>query len=197
MKIVVSTSNLDKLKEIEAILGSEHELITKAQAGYADFDVVEDKDTLEGNALLKAQALYELTGEAVFGDDTGLFVEALDGAPGVYSARFAGEHCSYQDNVDKMLKELEPYKNIEDRKAYFETVICFIEKSGVIHYVNGRVYGHISFEEKGKNGFGYDPIFVPDGYQESFAQLGIDIKNDISHRAKALNNFKKLLEELE
>lgn len=196
MRIFVSTSNKDKVKEIELKLGDKYELVTKAQAGYEDLDVDETGSTLEENAFLKAKSLYDLVKQPVFADDTGLYVEALDGQPGIYAARYAGENCSYSDNVDKLLRELSKFDKDEDRKAYFETVICFIDKDGKANYIHGRMDGHIAKERKGDQGFGYDPIFVPQGYEKSFAELGLDIKNEISHRAKALDKFSEFIKDL-
>lgn len=195
MRIYVSTSNKDKVKEIISKLGDEFELVTKDEAGYSDLDVDETGSTLEDNAYLKASSLYELIKEPVIADDSGLFVEALDGQPGIYAARYAGEGCSYSDNVDKMLKAMEGFSQKEDRKAYFETVICFIDKDGNTNYIHGRMDGFIAKERKGDKGFGYDPIFIPKGYEKSFAQLGLEIKNKISHRAKALDKLSKFLKD--
>lgn len=196
MKVVVSSSNKDKIAEIKAILEDNYEVVTKADMGYGDFDVEEDGTTLEENAYKKARALYDLIKEPIFADDTGLFVEALGGRPGIYAARFAGQDCSYKDNVKKMLNELSDVTDIAKRNAYFETVICFIDKEGKEHFVHGRLKGRIAFKEQGDNGFGYDPIFMPEGYDKTFAQLLTSVKNNISHRALALAGFKTLLEDL-
>ncbi|NLW53149.1 MAG: RdgB/HAM1 family non-canonical purine NTP pyrophosphatase [Tissierellia bacterium] len=196
MKIIVSSSNKDKLAEIQAILGNEYELVTKADAGYDDIEVEENGDTLEANALLKARAIHELSKANVLADDTGLFVEYLDGKPGVYAARYAGEGCSYQDNVDKMLEELKQVDDITRRKAYFETAICYITEDGKEHFTKGRMYGHIGFEQKGTHGFGYDPIFIPEGFNVCLAEMTDDEKNKISHRANAIANFKEMLRNL-
>lgn len=196
MKIIASTSNKDKIKEIKAKLSSNYQILSKDEAGYEDLDVDETGQTLSENALLKAQALYDLTKEATFADDTGLFVEALGGMPGVYSARYAGEGCSYEDNVNKMLEELKAFPKEEDRKAYFETVICFIDKAGDTHYVSGKLPGHISLERRGTEGFGYDPIFVPDLGTRSLAEMDLEEKNTISHRGRALDALKDLLDQL-
>lgn len=195
MRLYVSTSNKDKVKEILAKLGSEFELITKAQAGFADFDVEENGTSLEENARIKAFSLYEKGLSPVFADDTGLYVEALNGAPGIYAARYAGENCSYKDNVEKILREMSEFSDIDQRKAYFETVICYIDEEGKDYYIHGRMDGHITKEVMGDGGFGYDPVFVPQGYDKSFSQLGLDVKNEISHRGKALDNFREFLKE--
>lgn len=196
MKILISSSNKDKLKEIKEIIGDNHELVTKDMIGLGDFDVVEDGQTLNDNALLKAKALYEKTKMNVLADDTGLFVDALDGAPGVYTARFAGDDCSYQDNVNKMLKIMEDIEEMDKRRAQFMTSICFIKDDGKIFFANGRLDGYISREERGTNGFGYDSIFIPAGHCNTLAELGMQEKNKISHRKRALENVKKLLGQL-
>lgn len=196
MKIYLSTSNKDKVKEINSKLGDRYELITKDQAGYKSLDVEETGTSLDENAFLKSKSLYDLVKEAVFSDDTGLFVEALEGRPGIYAARYAGEGCSYSDNVDKLLEDMKDFKEMDQRKAYFETVICFIDKEGIPKYIHGRMDGYIAKEKKGQDGFGYDPIFIPQGYDKSFAELGIDIKNQISHRAKALDSFSEFVKGL-
>lgn len=196
MRIVVSSSNKDKLAEIQAILGNDYELVTKAEAGYADVEVEENGKTLEENASLKARAIYELTKENVLADDTGLFVEYLNGRPGVYAARYAGEGCSYKDNVEKMLDELNDAKDISQRKAYFETAICFITEAGDEHFTIGRMHGYIGFEPKGSHGFGYDPIFIPEGETISLSEMTENEKNKISHRARAIQNFKEMLRDL-
>lgn len=195
MKIYVSTSNKDKVKEIKSKLGDEFELITKDEAGFGNQDVEETGSTLEENAFLKSKFLYDLVKQPVIADDSGLFVEALDGQPGIYAARYAGEGCSYSDNVEKMLKAMEAFSEREDRKAYFETVICFIDETGNAHHIHGRMNGYIAKEKKGDKGFGYDPIFVPEGYDKRFAELGLEVKNNISHRAKALDKFSKFLKD--
>ncbi len=145
-------------------------------------EIPETADTLEGNALQKATWVYERTGMDCFADDTGLEVEALDGRPGVYSARYAGEHCSFDDNINKMLGEMEGKTN---RRACFRTVICLMEK-GVPRYFEGRVDGEILTERHGKEGFGYDPIFMPDRFAVSFAEMPLEVKNHISHRGRAV-----------
>lgn len=193
MKIYVSTSNKDKIREIFSKLGEDFELISKDQAGYGDQDIEETGATLEANAFLKAKFLYDYIKEPVFADDSGLFVEALNGEPGVYTARFAGEGCTYKDNIDKMLEVMKDYEDMSDRKAYFETVICFIDKNGEANYLHGRMDGYIAKSMMGQGGFGYDPIFIPEGYHKSFAQLGLEVKNSISHRARALDKLKEFL----
>ena len=145
-------------------------------------EIPETSDTLEGNALQKAMWVWERTGKDCFADDTGLEVEALGGRPGVYSARYAGEHCTFDDNINKMLSEMDGKTN---RRACFRTVICLIE-AGTPRYFEGRVDGVILTERYGKDGFGYDPIFMPDRFAVSFAEMPLEVKNRISHRGRAV-----------
>ena len=187
-KIVVATNNAHKLKEIAAILGQEIELLSlKDIQCFAD--IPETADTLEGNARQKAMYIYENYGMDCFADDTGLEVEALGGAPGVYSARYAGDGHDSEANMQKLLKEL---AGKENRKAQFRTVICLI-RNGKEHLFEGIVKGEIIQEKRGGAGFGYDPIFVPEGYDLTFAELGDDVKNTISHRARAVEKLCQFL----
>ena len=152
-------------------------------------EVVEDKSTLKGNALKKAHYVSRVTGLPALSDDTGLEVEALNGEPGVYSARYAGKHASYQDNVNKLMRELADSTN---RKAQFRTVVALAD--GRKEYTfEGICTGQITTEERGSKGFGYDPVFLPDGYEKTFAELDSAIKNDISHRGKAVQKFVEFL----
>ena len=180
MKIVFATNNLHKLSEIRQILGDKVEVLSLKDIG-CDVDIPETGTTLEANALQKAQYIYDHYNMDVFADDTGLEVEALNGEPGVYSARYAGEGHDSEANMSKLLKELGENNN---RKARFRTVIALIQK-GEVHEFEGIVNGEIIRERRGGEGFGYDPIFQPDGYNQTFAELGTDIKNQISHRARA------------
>ena len=183
-KLVVATNNAHKLEEIAAILGDEMELLSlKDIKCFAD--IPETADTLEGNARQKAMYIYENYGMDCFADDTGLEVDALNGAPGVYSARYAGDGHDSEANMQKLLHELEGKKN---RKAQFRTAICLIQK-GKEYLFEGIVKGEIIGEKRGGAGFGYDPIFVPEGYEQTFAELGNDIKNTISHRARAVEKL--------
>lgn len=150
-------------------------------------EVEEDKLTLEGNALKKAQYVYEETGLPSLSDDTGLEVDALDGRPGVFSARYAGESASYQDNVDKLLSELKGVDS-KDRTAQFRTVVALVSKGGT-HTFEGICRGLILEQERGSKGFGYDPVFQPDGYKQTFAELDAEVKNTISHRGRAIKKF--------
>lgn len=192
MKIVLATNNEHKLSEIRSILGDSIEVLSLKDIG-CDADIPETGKTLEENALQKAQFIYDHYHMDVFADDTGLEVEALNGAPGVYSARYAGgEGHDSEANMTKLLNELGENNN---RRARFRTVIALILKKNVcpcgctsikeIHQFDGIVEGEIIRERRGEEGFGYDPIFKPDGYDKTFAELGMDIKNHISHRARA------------
>lgn len=181
-RLVFATNNAHKLEEIRAILGNSIEILSLADI-HCHADIPETADTLEGNARQKSRYVYEHYGLDCFADDTGLEVESLGGAPGVYSARYAdGQGHDSQANMNKLLKEMEE-KN--DRKAQFRTIISLIEK-GEEKQFEGIVKGQITREKRGESGFGYDPIFQPDGYETTFAELGSDIKNRISHRARAV-----------
>ena len=181
-KLVFATNNAHKLDEIRAILGSKIEILSLNDID-CHADIPETADTLEGNAALKAQYIYKNFGLDCFADDTGLEVEALNGAPGIYSARYAGgEGHDSEANMKKLLAEMEGKEN---RKARFRTAICLIE-DGKEHLFEGIVNGEIIQERRGGSGFGYDPVFVPEGYTETFAEMGNDEKNKISHRARAV-----------
>lgn len=183
MKLVIATRNVHKLKEIRAIFDFK-DLEVLSAFDFPDIpDVVEDGETLEVNALKKALEIARATGCWSMADDSGLEVSALDGAPGVYSARYAGEQCSYSDNNTKLLREL---AGKEDRSSRFRTVIALCDPDGNVQTVEGACLGRIIEERRGTNGFGYDPLFVPDGYSETFAELDSSVKNTISHRARAL-----------
>ena len=179
-KLVFATNNKHKLDEIRAIIGDKVEILSLKDIN-CEADIPETAETLEGNAHLKAAYISEHYGLDCFADDTGLEVEALNGAPGVYSARFAGEEHDSQANMRKLLHEMEEKDN---RKARFRTIISLIEE-GREHQFEGIVNGSITREKKGDSGFGYDPVFQPDGYDQTFAELGEETKNKISHRAQA------------
>lgn len=181
------TNNVHKLQEIQAILGEKFEVLS-----FKDFpplEVAETEPTLVGNAVLKAKAFYAHTQIPCFADDTGLEVEALGGAPGVFSARYAGEACKPADNIRKLLHELHDSDN---RKARFLTVIAFFDGEQ-LHCFEGEVRGEIITEVKGEGGFGYDPVFVPEGYTQTFAEMPAETKHAISHRGKALRKFTNFL----
>lgn len=193
-KLILSTGNANKLKEIKEILsGMDFEVVSKDEIGYSDIDVEETESDLAGNAIKKAKAIWDKTGEIVMADDTGLFVDVLGGEPGVYSARYAGENSDDSQNREKLLRELQG-KN--DRKAKFITSIAIILADGSVEVIEGECAGEISEKERGSRGFGYDSVFIPEGYDATFAELSSDIKNSISHRAKAIAKLKERLEEI-
>ena len=184
-KLVFATNNAHKLDEIRAILGDKIEVLSLKDIN-CDADIPETADTLEGNAALKAEYIYKNYGLDCFADDTGLEVEALGGAPGVYSARYAGgDGHDSEANTRKLLKELDGEQN---RKAQFRTAICLIEQ-GEEHLFEGIVKGSIIEQKRGASGFGYDPVFMPEGYEETFAEMGNAEKNKISHRARAVEKL--------
>ncbi|NBH90214.1 non-canonical purine NTP diphosphatase [Parabacteroides distasonis] len=190
-KLVFATNNSHKLQEVSKILGDNLELVNLHDINCQE-DIPETADTLEGNALLKARYIKEHYGFDCFADDTGLEVEALNNAPGVYSARYAGPGHDAQANMRKLLCEMEGKEN---RKARFRTVIALI-LDGKEYLFDGIINGVITAEKKGESGFGYDPIFMPDGYTQTFAELGDDIKNTISHRALAVHKLAEFLSSL-
>ena len=188
-KIVFATNNKHHLEEIREILGENFEIVSLKDIG-CDVDIPETGNTLEDNALQKAEYVKQHYGLDCFADDTGLEVDALNGAPGIHSARYAeGTDHDSNANMDKLLKEL---GNNNNRKARFRTVIALL-LNGETHLFEGIVNGQIIYERHGTEGFGYDPIFVPDGYEQSFAELGMEIKNQISHRARAVNKLADFL----
>ena len=200
--IVFATNNQHKLDEIRSILGEQFNIQSLRDIG-CDVDIPETADTLEGNAMQKAQYIWDHYHVSVFADDTGLEVEALNGAPGVFSARYAGgEGHDSEANMQKLLHELAENNN---RRAQFRTVIALILKKDVcpcgctsikeVHEFEGIVTGQITREKHGSEGFGYDPIFQPDGYDTTFAELGMDIKNHISHRARAVQKLAEFLKQ--
>lgn len=191
MKLVFATNNKHKLEEMRAILGGKVELLSLADINCHD-DIPETADTLEGNALIKARYIYDKYGCSCFADDTGLEVDALGGEPGVYSARYAGENNDSEANMRKLLQNL---TGKSERSAQFRTVIALIIE-GEEFLFDGIVRGRISEERMGSAGFGYDPIFVPDGYEESFAQMAAEQKNAISHRSRAASALNDYLETL-
>ncbi len=194
MKILIASNNKHKISEISKILDEyfpgQFEVLSPRELGI-DLDVEETADTLEGNAELKARSFFKAAHIPVIADDTGLEIDALNGKPGVFSARFAGEP---PDDSKNRLKVLELMKNIpeEKRTARFRTVICYYDNAKPV-FIEGKCEGKIIDEERGNAGFGYDPIFVPQGYKKSFAEMQPAKKNAISHRAKAILNFVNLL----
>jgi len=189
-RLVLATANPDKVAEIRAVLGAAVELVARPSSVG---DVVEDADTLEGNARLKAVAVGEASGQAALADDTGLEVDALGGAPGVHSARYSGEAATYQSNVAKLLTELEGVEPVA-RTARFTTVVLIRHPDGTELVESGSVEGHIAAEPLGDNGFGYDPVFVPvEGDSRTFAQMSDEEKHALSHRGRALRALLKRL----
>lgn len=191
-KLVFASNNAHKLSEIRAILGDRIEIISLSDLQCHE-EIPETADTLEGNALIKARYVWEHYGLYCFADDTGLEVEALGGAPGVYSARFAGEHASFEANVSLLLERLSGVA--APRRARFRTVIALIDEYGT-HFFEGSVDGEITLERSGNHGFGYDPIFRPEGREETFAQLTEQEKNSMSHRGRAVQKLVRYLQAL-
>lgn len=190
MKIVFATNNTHKLSEVRAVLGEGFELVTLREVGITE-DIPETGATLDENASIKARYVYERTGLDCFADDTGLEVEALNGAPGVHSARYATDGHDFAANNRKLLREL---NGITNRRARFRTVISLI-RGGKELQVEGIVRGTIATEESGNEGFGYDPLFIPEGYDHTFADMSADQKNAISHRGRAVAELVKALKE--
>ncbi|MEE0947740.1 MAG: non-canonical purine NTP diphosphatase [Bacteroidales bacterium] len=187
-ELVIATNNQHKVEEIRRALGNKIKLISLKDLGCRE-EIPEDGTTLKENAYQKAKYVWDKYKKNCFADDTGLMVEALDGAPGVYSARYAGEHCSFDDNIDLLLENMEGKTN---RNACFATVICLIQDGEAV-YFEGKCEGCILTERYGRGGFGYDPIFLPKGYGESFAEISMEEKNKISHRGKATEKLIKHL----
>lgn len=182
-ELLVATHNEHKKEEIQQILAPDFLVKSLREVGLHE-EIVEDGATFEENAAIKARYCYEKTGIPSLGDDSGLVVPALNGRPGILSARYAGDH-DFQKNIARVLQEME---GEEERAAYFITVLCFYGKEGPQYY-EGRVYGQLTTEVRGKDGFGYDPIFIPEGHSHTFAEMPVQAKNQISHRKKALDLF--------
>ena len=192
IKIVFATNNTHKLAEVRAVLGDGYELVTLKDVGITE-DIPETGATLDENATLKARYVYNRTGMDCFADDTGLEVEALNGAPGVHSARYATDGHDFKANNRKLLNELQ---GTENRHARFRTVISLI-RGGVEQQVEGIVEGVIAHEESGAEGFGYDPLFIPTGYDRTFAEMSAEEKNAISHRGRAVAKLAAILQNRE
>ena len=196
-RIIAASSNAHKIKEIQTIMSKfGMEVVSRKDAGIPDFEIEEDGETFEENSYKKAYEIMKTCGEITVADDSGLMVDYLGGAPGVYSARFAGKECDDSKNNEKLLKLLGGLSG-EDRKAKFVSVITLVYPGGETLVARGECPGRIIEAPTGENGFGYDPIFVPDGYDKSFGQLSEEEKNEISHRAKALEVLERLLAERE
>lgn len=189
MKLIFATNNQNKLNEVKSLIPQHIELFSLADINFNQ-DIAETADTIEGNASLKSKAIFDITNTNVFSDDSGLLVEALNGAPGVHSARYAGNQKNDEDNLQKLLREL---TDKENRNAHFKTVMSLII-DGKEYLFEGKVNGTIINEKRGTNGFGYDPIFVPEGYNKTFAEMTKEEKSTISHRARALKKMITFLE---
>lgn len=188
MQIVFATNNDNKLREINHILGNSFNLLSLNDLNIKE-DIPENEYTLEGNAMQKARHIYKIVNMNVFADDTGLEIEALNGLPGIHSARFAGENKDSEANINKALKMM---LNISNRRARFRTVIALIFNGNEFLF-EGIVNGKIIHEKRGKNGFGYDPVFLPEGKDLTFAEMSLDEKNKISHRAQAFKMLREFL----
>lgn len=184
MEILLATHNAHKKEEIQQILGEHYQVKSLSDEQILE-EIEENGSSFHENARIKAQYCYEKTGKPSVGDDSGLVIPALDGRPGIFSARYAGDH-HFDKNIAKVLEEM---IGIEDRQAYFITVMCLVDEKGEAHYFEGRVYGHITHEKRGEKGFGYDPIFIPEGHSISFAEMPSEDKNQISHRKEAVSKF--------
>ncbi|MDB4172453.1 RdgB/HAM1 family non-canonical purine NTP pyrophosphatase [Flavobacteriaceae bacterium] len=182
MKLIFATHNQNKLNEIKSQLPTNIDILSLKELSFSQ-EIPEPYLTLEENAATKANTIFNCFNEACFSDDTGLFVPAINGAPGVHSARYSGPNASASANMNKLLKALE---HITDRKAYFQTTIALKTANDLI-YFTGKVYGSIALSKKGNGGFGYDPIFIPENQSESFAELPLAIKQKIGHRGKAIS----------
>jgi len=191
--LIFATNNQHKVNEIQSLVGSDFKIIPLNEAGI-DIDIPEPHDTLQENAFEKAITIFNITNQNCFSEDTGLEIMALNGAPGVKSARYAGDGRDFQANIDKVLFHL---IDIENRKAQFRTVICLLWNDEVYglqtHYFEGICKGHITREMHGEKGFGYDPIFIPEGSSKSFAEMSMDEKNNYSHRQKAVSQLFEFL----
>lgn len=191
MKIVFASNNKNKIQEIQSMLPKNIQIVSLESIGCFE-EIAETADTIEGNAILKANYITQKYGFDCFADDTGLEVVSLNGQPGVYSARYAGEQRSADDNMNKLLEELSDKSN---RNAQFKTVIA-LNFEGKQHLFTGIASGEITLEKKGTGGFGYDPLFKPNGYEETFAELSLEIKNEISHRGKATKLLLEFLQNI-
>jgi XTP/dITP diphosphohydrolase len=191
MKLVFATNNLNKLKEVQSLMPKRIKLLSLKDIGCFE-DIPETQNTIEGNAIQKAAYIKTHYGYDCFADDTGLEVDALNGAPGVYSARYAGEQRDANDNMDKLLKALE---NIDNRNAQFKTVIA-LHLNGNLQTFTGICEGEITVAKRGEQGFGYDPIFKPLGYNQTFAEMDLELKNEIGHRGKAIRHLIYFLSKL-
>lgn len=193
MRIIAATHNKGKLAELrELIKNYNMELLSQSEAGLGDVDLKENGASCEENSRIKAETICRLSGEIAIADDTGLFVDALGGEPGIHAARYAGEACSEAENRKKLLENLKGLP-FEQRSATFVTVITVAYPDGKFVVARGELKGHISTEERGEKGFGYDSVFIPENFEKTFAELPMDFKNKVSHRARALQRLAQLL----
>lgn len=188
MELVFCTNNEHKIREVSQIMGSKFVFLKLKDVNFLE-DIPEPFDTLEANSATKANTVFFYCGKNCFAEDTGLFIESLGGEPGVFSARYAGEQADAGKNIDKVLHKMHA---IQNRKAYFKTVITLVTTEGEWQF-EGVCNGRVSEELRGRDGFGYDPVFIPEGYENSFAEMDSHLKNDISHRKKAFDQFAEFL----
>ena len=193
MEIILATHNLDKCKELQASFNDTNIKVYTLKDFPEIDDIIEDGDTLEANAFIKSRTVFNKTGIPTISDDTGLFISALNGEPGIFSARYSGENCSYIDNVNKVLTEMNNI-DISLREATFKTVVTYVSKDLEL-VAEGSVKGIITKKPKGNKGFGYDPIFYVPELQKTFAEMDINEKQKISHRSRAIDNLQKLFRE--
>ncbi len=189
MDIIFATNNLNKVKEIQSFVSNGFNFITLEKAGITEA-IEEPYETFRENAWAKASYVYQKTGKACFAEDSGIVVPALGGAPGVLSARYAGAHGDDKANNAKLLSEL---KNITDRYAYYKAVICLVLNKDEVYYFEGECRGSIADREAGTGGFGYDPLFIPEGYDRTFGELGMEVKKQVSHRSAAVRKLVEFL----
>ncbi|WAM32236.1 XTP/dITP diphosphatase [Caldicellulosiruptor naganoensis] len=194
-KLLVATKNRGKAKEIKELIGDFFDEVLTLSDFEGNINIIEDGKTFEENALKKAKTIYDLYRLPTLADDSGLEVDALGGRPGVYSARYAGENATDEERIKKLLEELRDVP-CEKRGAQFVCVLTFIDENGRVYQTKGICRGKIGFEPRGKNGFGYDPVFIPEGSTLTFAELESEEKNRISHRAKAFEKLKRILGEI-
>jgi XTP/dITP diphosphohydrolase len=191
MQLIFASNNAGKIKEVQSLIPETIQVLSLKEAGIF-VDIPEPFHTFHENAHAKAAYIYQSTGKNCFAEDSGLVVPALGGAPGVYSARYAGEPSNDEANNAKLL---EAARNIDSKEAYYQSVICLMI-TGEVHYFEGRCEGQITLEPRGTGGFGYDPLFIPDGYDQTFGELPLSEKNKISHRAKAMRAFGNFLNQI-
>jgi len=191
-KVLVSSNNKDKISEIKKVFENEDLRILSLKDIGIEIEVIEDQETLEGNALKKAKEIFQISKIPTISDDTGLFVKALNSEPGVYSSRYAGENVTYDNNCQKLIQNIKGIPEAK-REAYFKTIICFYFEKDKYYLFEGTCNGKIINQKRGAEGFGYDPVFIPDGYNKTFAEISKVEKNKISHRGKALAKLKSFM----